>query len=69
MPASCCQDCAEGKSCSAEKKTETEKPKRPLNKWMQYLQEFRAKHKEEFVGKSSKVIVAAAAAEYKSLPK
>lgn len=66
MPATCCQDCAEGKACTA---TKTEKPKRALNKWMQFLQEFRAKHKDEYVGKSSKVIVAAAAAEYKNLPK
>jgi hypothetical protein len=65
MPA-CCQECAEGKTCSAEKKTAEVKTKRPLNKWMQFLQEFRVKHKDEYVGKSSKVIVAAAAAEYKS---
>jgi hypothetical protein len=66
MSTPCCQECAEGKACTTPK---TDKPKRPLNKWMQFLQEFRAKHKEEYAGKSSKVVVAAAAAEYKSLPK
>ena len=46
--------------------TPVEKPKRPLNKWMQFLRDFRIKNKDAFVGKSSKVVVAAAVTEYRN---
>ena len=43
-----------------------EKPKRALNKWMQFLRDFRIRYKDAFVGKSSKVVVAAAVIEYRN---
>jgi hypothetical protein len=40
--------------------------KKSMNAWMQYLTEYRSKNRETFKGKSSRELIAAAAAAYKS---
>ena len=40
--------------------------KKGLNAWMQYLTEYRSKNRDTFKGKSSRELIAAAAAAYKS---